>query len=66
MTKHAATLALTQALLEPPGSLPEGHLALINALQAGRGKAALAETDLIARPVWSCPDLVDTRTLDVA
>lgn len=46
-----ATLALTQALLEPPGNLPDGHLALINALQTKRGKTALVESDLIARPI---------------
>ena len=46
-----ATLTLTQALLEPPGNLPPEHLALINALQAGRGKTALVESDLIVRPI---------------
>jgi hypothetical protein len=51
MTKHAATLALSQALLEPPGSLPEGHLELINARQQQRGKASLAAGDIIVRPI---------------
>ena len=46
-----ATLALTQALLEPPGELPPGHLELINALQSQKGKKPLVETDLIARPI---------------
>lgn len=46
-----AALALTQALLEPPGELPDGHLELINALQAKRSKKALVETDLIARAI---------------
>jgi hypothetical protein len=46
-----ATLALTQALLEPPGTLQAGHLELINALQRKRGKPDLMEGDLIVRPV---------------
>ncbi len=46
-----ATLALTDALLEPPGNLLPGHLALINALQTKRGKNSLVESDIIARPI---------------
>ncbi len=48
---HTATLALTSAFLEPPSGLPPGHLEIINALQAKRGKPELGLSDVLARPI---------------
>lgn len=52
MTRHQATFSLITTLAAPaPGSLPDGHLARINALQAKRGKDALTAGQLISRPI---------------
>ena len=48
---HAtATLAL-QAMPLPESGVPDGHLERINALQAAKGKPALALESIIARPI---------------
>lgn len=51
MTRHRAAFSLVTPAQPTPGTLPDGHLDRINALQAARGKPALKETDLIARPI---------------
>lgn len=51
MTRHRAAFSLVTPAQPTPGTLPDGHLDRINALQAVRGKSALKETDLIARPI---------------
>lgn len=51
MTMHKASFSLVSPAQPVPGSLPTGHLELINASQARKGKEALKESDLIARPI---------------
>ena len=52
MTRHQATFSLTSTLAAPaPGSLPDGHLARINTLQAARGKDILTAEQLVVRPI---------------
>lgn len=53
--KHQIALSMTLIHLAVgaggTGTLPDGHLARINALQAQKGKPDLTEADLIVRPV---------------
>jgi hypothetical protein len=54
MQQHTYSAVARMALAAPstpPSGLPEGHLRVINALQARRGKPALEADGLIARPI---------------
>lgn len=49
--KHLASFLMESPSQPTPGTLPEGHLAKINAKQSTLGKPNLKEENLIARPI---------------